>query len=162
DSTWTTRALRSTDPGPRLSVRSQREPRARGSGSSSVPPLSHRPTTLNSASTVARPTARPSRRMRGWRRRSSPWGMESPDSTLYSRASVRVKGALGEGVLPSVLRELYVGRKTGVLRFTQGAARRNVRFVKGSIVHAASEAPEEHLGEVLVRLGRLTRADLDR
>ena len=73
-----------------------------------------------------------------------------------------MKGALGEGVLPSVLRELYVGRKTGVLRFTQGAARRNVRFVKGSIVHAASEAPEEHLGEVLVRLGRLTRADLDR
>jgi len=73
-----------------------------------------------------------------------------------------VKGALGEGVLPNVLRELYVGRKTGVLRFTQGAARRNVRFVKGSIVHAASEAPEEHLGEVLVRLGRLTRADVDR
>ena len=73
-----------------------------------------------------------------------------------------MKGALGEGVLPNVLRELYVGRKTGVLRFTQGAARRNVRFVKGSIVHAASEAPEEHLGEVLVRLGRLTRADVDR
>jgi tetratricopeptide (TPR) repeat protein len=78
------------------------------------------------------------------------------------RASVRVKGVLGEGVLPSVLRELYVGRKTGVLRFTEGAARRTIQFVKGSIVNAASEAPEEHLGEVLVRLGRLTRADLDR
>jgi len=73
-----------------------------------------------------------------------------------------VKGALGEGVLPSVLRELYVGRKTGVLRFSQGAARRTIQFVKGSIVHAASELPEEHLGEVLVRLGRLTRADVDR
>jgi tetratricopeptide (TPR) repeat protein len=73
-----------------------------------------------------------------------------------------VKGTLGEGVLPSVLRELYVGRKTGVLRFTQGAARRTIHFVKGSIVNAASEKPEEHLGEVLVRLGRLTRADLDR
>jgi tetratricopeptide (TPR) repeat protein len=73
-----------------------------------------------------------------------------------------VKGTLGEGVLPSVLRELYVGRKTGVLRFTQGAAHRTIHFVKGSIVNAASEAPEEHLGEVLVRLGRLSRADLDR
>jgi tetratricopeptide (TPR) repeat protein len=74
-----------------------------------------------------------------------------------------VKGTLGEGVLlPSVLRELYVGRKTGVLRFSQGAARRTIQFVKGSIVHAASELPEEHLGEVLVRLGRLTRADVDR
>jgi tetratricopeptide (TPR) repeat protein len=73
-----------------------------------------------------------------------------------------VKGTLGEGVLPSVLRELYVGRKTGVLRFTQGAARRTIHFVKGSIVNAASEVPAEHLGEVLVRLGRLTRADADR
>ena len=86
------------------------------------------------------------------------------ERTFYAilRASVRVKGTLGEGVLPSVLRELYVGRKTGVLRFTQGAARRTIHFVKGSIVHAASEVPEEHLGEVLVRLGRLTRADADR
>ena len=78
------------------------------------------------------------------------------------RASVRVKGALGEGVLPSVLRELYVGRKTGVLRFTQGSARRTVQFIKGSIVHAASEVPAEHLGEILVQLGRLSRADVDR
>ena len=88
--------------------------------------------------------------------------MESANATLYSRASVRVKGTLGEGVLPSVLRELYVGRKTGVLRFTQGPARRTIHFVKGSIVNAASDVPAEHLGEVLVRLGRLTRADADR
>ena len=73
-----------------------------------------------------------------------------------------MKGTLGEGVLPSVLRELYVGRQTGVLRFTQGAARRTIQLVKGSIVNAASEAPEEHLGETLVRLGRLSRADVDR
>jgi len=73
-----------------------------------------------------------------------------------------VKGTLGEGVLPSVLRELYVGRKTGVLRFTQGSARRKIHFVKGSIVNASSELPEEHLGEVLVRLGRLPRAEVDR
>ena len=50
-----------------------------------------------------------------------------------------MKGTLGEGVLPSILRELYVGRKTGVLRFAQGTARRTIRFVKGSIIHAASE-----------------------
>jgi tetratricopeptide (TPR) repeat protein len=73
-----------------------------------------------------------------------------------------VKGTLGEGVLPGILRELYVGRKTGVLRFTQGPARRTIHFVKGSIVNAASEVPEERLGEVLIRLGRLARADLDR
>jgi hypothetical protein len=73
-----------------------------------------------------------------------------------------VKGVIGEGILAGVLRELYVGRKTGILRFTQGSARRTVRFVKGSIVHAASEVPDERLGEVLVRLGRLSSVDLDR
>src|SRR5207249_7055156 len=52
--------------------------------------------------------------------------------------------------------------RTGVLRFVQGDARRTVRFVKGSIVHATSERADERLGEVLVRLGRLSQADLDR
>jgi len=73
-----------------------------------------------------------------------------------------LKGTLAEGVLPGILRELYVGRKTGVLRFEQATGRRTVRFVKGSIVHATSERPDERLGEVLVRLGRLVQADLDR
>ena len=73
-----------------------------------------------------------------------------------------MKGTLAEGVLPGLLRELYVGRKTGVLRFEQATGRRTVRFVKGSIVHATSERPDERLGEVLVRLGRLAQADLDR
>lgn len=73
-----------------------------------------------------------------------------------------MKGTLAEGVLPGVLRELYLGRKTGVLRFEQATGRRTVRFVKGSIVHATSERPDERLGEVLVRLGRLAQADLDR
>ncbi|PYQ15609.1 MAG: hypothetical protein DMF80_08395 [Acidobacteria bacterium] len=79
-----------------------------------------------------------------------------------ARSSAGVKGTLAEGVLPGVLRELYVGRRTGVLRFVQGDARRTVRFVKGSIVHATSERADERLGEVLVRLGRLSQADLDR
>ena len=73
-----------------------------------------------------------------------------------------MKGVLAEGVLPGVLRSLYVGRKSGRLRLESGEACRTVRFQHGQIVGAASNLPEERLGETLVRTGHLSQADLDR
>src|SRR5438034_10181606 len=43
-----------------------------------------------------------------------------------------MEGALTEGVLPLVLRTLYVGRKTGLLHVTRGEERGSVCFVQGS------------------------------
>jgi curved DNA-binding protein CbpA len=76
--------------------------------------------------------------------------------------SVNVQGGLGQGVLPGVLRELYVGRRTGMLNVTKGQERRSIRFQRGHIVHAESDRPEDHLGETLVRLGLLAPAQLER
>jgi len=73
-----------------------------------------------------------------------------------------MNGALGEGVLPGVLRELYVGRRSGMLAFRRAEERRGVRFRKGHIIHADSSAREDRMGEVLVRYGRLTAPDLKR
>src|SRR5262245_58503926 len=73
-----------------------------------------------------------------------------------------MKGTLSEGVLPELLRELYVGRKTGLLKFTRGEERRSVRVRQGHIVHATSNVKEERLGETLVRHGLLNQVDLDR
>lgn len=97
---------------------------------------------------------------------------EAPASAAYSgSASVDVvppielggsRRQLFEGVLPEVLRELYVGGKTGVLHLTRGEERRSVRFWKGHIVYAQSNVPEEHMGELAVREGRMTAADLAR
>jgi tetratricopeptide (TPR) repeat protein len=73
-----------------------------------------------------------------------------------------MKGAIVEGVLPTVLRELYVGRQTGLLHFRRSSERRSVYFAGGSLVHGDTNVREDRLGETLVRQGLLTEADLKR
>jgi len=73
-----------------------------------------------------------------------------------------MQGTLSEDVLPGLLRELYVGRKTGVLYFIRGEERRGVRFRKGNIVRADTNVKDERLGETLVRLSLLGQVDLGR
>ena len=63
-----------------------------------------------------------------------------------------MKGPLAEGVLPGVLRELYVGRKTGNLHCVNGSERRSVRLERGTIVNADTNVTEDRLGEILVRI----------
>jgi hypothetical protein len=73
-----------------------------------------------------------------------------------------MKGPLWEGVLPGVLRDLYVGRKTGLLALTRDQELRGVRFHRGHIINADTNAREDRLGDVLVRHGLLTSQDLKR
>jgi curved DNA-binding protein CbpA len=74
----------------------------------------------------------------------------------------RMRGLLSEGVVPGMLRDIYVGRRSGLLAFSRGEERYAVRFVKGNIVHAQSSVPQAHLGEIMVGQGMLDQADLDR
>ena len=73
-----------------------------------------------------------------------------------------MKGFLAEGLIPGVLRDLYVGRRTGFLHFNRPGERRSVYFRKGAILHADTNVKEERLGETLVAQGLLTAADLKR
>jgi hypothetical protein len=73
-----------------------------------------------------------------------------------------MQGALWEGVLPGILRSLYVGRRTGVLSFVRDNERCGVRFRLGNILSADTSVRENRLGETLVRQGRLTPVDLKR
>jgi tetratricopeptide (TPR) repeat protein len=75
---------------------------------------------------------------------------------------VAASGKLWEGVLPGVLRELYVGRRTGVLTFTRGDELRSVKLSGGHIVSGDTNVREDRMGEVLVRHGLLSAADLKR
>jgi tetratricopeptide (TPR) repeat protein len=61
-----------------------------------------------------------------------------------------------------LLRTIYVGGKSGHLHFAHGRERRTLRILKGQIVHGSSDVAGEHLGDVLVRYGLLTQANLDR
>jgi hypothetical protein len=73
-----------------------------------------------------------------------------------------MKGNLSRGVLPGLLRELFVAHKTGQLHVIRDSERRSVRFEDGRIVGARASDPEDQLGPVLVRQGFLLQADLDR
>lgn len=73
-----------------------------------------------------------------------------------------MKGDLAEGVLPGVLRTLYIERKTGLLHVTRGEERGSVCFMKGNIVYGETNIKECHLGETLVRHSLLTAWDMER
>lgn len=71
-----------------------------------------------------------------------------------------MQGILSEGVLPGLLRELYVGRRTGFLRFSRGEEEARVLFIQGQMVRASTNVGEDRLGETLVKHGLLSEEDL--
>jgi tetratricopeptide (TPR) repeat protein len=73
-----------------------------------------------------------------------------------------MEGALAEGVVPGLLREIYVGRRSGTLSLVRGKERQRLRFRHGHIVNANTSVLEERLGEMLVRRALLSEADLAR
>jgi tetratricopeptide (TPR) repeat protein len=73
-----------------------------------------------------------------------------------------MNGALAEGVVPGLLRVIYVGRRSGTLNLVRKEERQSLRFRHGHIVNAHTNVTEERLGEMLVRRGALSEADLAR
>jgi len=73
-----------------------------------------------------------------------------------------MKGELAEGVVPGLLRELYVGRRNGTLHFQKGDESQRVRVRRGHIVNAHSSVVTERLGDILVKRGLLSPGDLAR
>lgn len=73
-----------------------------------------------------------------------------------------MKGTLAEGVLPTVLQAIYVGKQTGILHVSRDDARRSLYFRTGTLIHAGTNVREERLGETLVTLGFLKPEDLKR
>jgi len=64
--------------------------------------------------------------------------------------------------LLKLLREVYVGGKSGHLHLAVDGGRKSLRIRQGQIVHGTSDADGEHMGDVLVRYGLLSQADLER
>jgi len=70
-----------------------------------------------------------------------------------------IAGSVTDGTLPTALRDIYVGRRSGVLHFSRASERLGVHFVKGHISYAESHIESAHLGEFLVAQGLLSAAD---
>jgi hypothetical protein len=69
-------------------------------------------------------------------------------------------GKLADGRIPEVLRDIYVGRLTGLLHFSAEDTQCALGFSRGRLVGAVSDDPELRFGESLVRDGMIGLSQL--
>jgi curved DNA-binding protein CbpA len=72
-----------------------------------------------------------------------------------------LKGNLAERPLPEILRHISNRSESGTLAVRRDAIEKKVSFDQGSVVFAASNAPEDDFGELLIKIGRLSPNQLD-
>jgi len=74
----------------------------------------------------------------------------------------RARGSLSQVTAAGFIREVHLGRKSGVLHLTRAGVSKRLYFKAGSIILAGSDLPEDRLGQALVRAGMIQEADLER
>jgi hypothetical protein len=67
-----------------------------------------------------------------------------------------LKGDLSELTLPEILQHLRISKATGVLTVAHGGAKKALYVKEGRVVFASSNLPNERLGELLLREGKIT------
>src|SRR5687768_5626967 len=72
-----------------------------------------------------------------------------------------IKGSLREASLPDVLQLLSMGKKTGCLAVTHRNNFGYIYFDKGRISFASIVNRRDRLGDILVKSGLITQADLE-
>jgi tetratricopeptide (TPR) repeat protein len=72
-----------------------------------------------------------------------------------------LQGEIVQGRLPPLLRDLYLGRRTGLLHFERGHENGSVCLIKGHITWGQSSIEECRLGPVLVRHGLIAQESID-
>jgi len=71
-----------------------------------------------------------------------------------------IKGSLKEASLPDVIQLLFLGRRTGCLALADRHNFGTIYFDEGHIVYAAIVNRRDRLGDILLRSGRITPAQL--
>lgn len=67
-----------------------------------------------------------------------------------------LKGQLSQLPLPDILQFFRTSRATGILTVVSGGARKAVYLRQGRVVFASSNLPNDRLGEILIREGKIT------
>jgi tetratricopeptide (TPR) repeat protein len=76
-------------------------------------------------------------------------------------ALMAIKGSLKEASLPDVIQLLFLGRRTGCLALADRHNFGTIYFDEGHIVYAAIVNRRDRLGDILLRSGKITAAQLD-
>jgi uncharacterized protein DUF4388 len=73
---------------------------------------------------------------------------------------MKAKGSLAEHDFPHLVQALHERRWTGVFSLTDAGITKNVVVQDGRMVFASSSSPDERLGELMLRRGRITLRQL--
>jgi tetratricopeptide (TPR) repeat protein len=71
-----------------------------------------------------------------------------------------IKGSLKEASLPDVIQLLFLGRRTGCLALADRQNFGTIYFDEGQVIYAGIVNRRDRLGDILVRSGRITHAQL--
>jgi curved DNA-binding protein CbpA len=71
-----------------------------------------------------------------------------------------MEGQLRQESLPGIVRQIYVGRKSGILHLSDDVNKR-IYFKPGSLIFANSDVNDDRLGEFLIRTGSLSREQFE-
>ena len=71
-----------------------------------------------------------------------------------------LQGSLNTMSVSDLLQFLAVGRKTGLLKFSQQKVLKGIYFENGIIVGSSTNDPREYLGQVLIHYGKIDEAQL--
>src|SRR5262245_57701501 len=72
-----------------------------------------------------------------------------------------LKGQLPDLPVPDILQHLRLSRSTGILTLVSGGARKALYIKDGRAVFASSNLPNDRLGEILIREGKITVEEYD-
>ena len=67
-----------------------------------------------------------------------------------------LKGQISELPVPDILQHLRASASTGILTLVAGGARKALYVKDGRVVFASSNLPNDRLGEILLREGKIT------
>ena len=72
-----------------------------------------------------------------------------------------LKGQIADMPVPEILQHLSQTRATGILTLVSGGARKALYMNEGRVVFASSNLPNDRLGELLIREGKITVEDYE-
>lgn len=72
-----------------------------------------------------------------------------------------MRGDLNQVLVPELLMQLFLNRRSGVLRLQRQEEKKNIYIMDGEIVFAHSNQKQDRLGETLLRLGKVTQEEFE-
>lgn len=70
-----------------------------------------------------------------------------------------MRGSLGDFDVADIILEIHLSRLTGILRLTQTQIKKSLYFRDGNIIFAHSNLKSDRLGDILLKLGKITQED---